>query len=105
MVQVSYPATPMPWADREDAIIVAIQRDGVVYLNHERVIFDDFQNRIRAALSAGAERRVYIKADMNSSYGKVSQVVEQIRAAGIRDIAFLVEQRQPPTARAGLQSP
>ena len=37
----------MPKANREDAIIIAIQRDGTTWLGYDRVSPDELQTRIR----------------------------------------------------------
>ena len=47
-------------------------------------------------MSAGAERKVYLKADHHAKYGVVANVLANVRAAGIENIVFLVENYPPP---------
>jgi biopolymer transport protein ExbD/biopolymer transport protein TolR len=84
-------AKPLPKALREDAIIVTVTRDGGVYFVNTRVVPAELPDLIRKAYANGSERKVYFKADARVKYADVKAVLDQIRAAGIQDVAFLVE--------------
>ena len=84
----------MPWADREDAMIVNVTRDGKVYFGVEQVRLDDLPQKIANRLNdQGVERKVYVKADMRARWGTVTQVLDGVHAAGLMRVAFLVDQR------------
>jgi biopolymer transport protein TolR len=83
----------MRGANREDAIIVGISRDGRIYFDNERVAAEELLPKITEQLGHGAERKVYIKADRHVGYGTVSAVLDGVRSSGVEKIAFLVEQR------------
>lgn len=86
----------MPNADREDAMIVHVTRDGKVYFGAEHINPADLRQRIADRLKDhGVERKVYIKADMRARWGSVKQVLEAVHTAGILRVAFLTDQRQP----------
>jgi biopolymer transport protein ExbD/biopolymer transport protein TolR len=86
----------MRGANREDAMIVAVQRNGDVWLGYEKVVnIDELTLRIRDRLRRGAERKVYINADRRAKYGQIRQVLRAISSAGIENVAFLVYQREP----------
>jgi biopolymer transport protein TolR len=84
----------MRGADREDALVVAITRDGNVWLVADQVQLENLPAAIRERVSRGAERRVYIKADMRARYGGVKQVLACVRAAGIDKVAFIVDRHR-----------
>lgn len=86
----------MPGANREDAIRVAVTRDGVVFFGSERVIdLADLQGKIRANFRDRAvERKVYIMADARARWGTVKLVLHEVHDAGIVRVAFLAEQRR-----------
>lgn len=80
-------------ADREDAIIVAVLRDGKIYLDRQLImngpeLVDQLRDRVRA----GAEKKVYINVDRHAHYRNVNRVLDQVRLAGIEKVAFLTEQ-------------
>src|ERR1700675_4749761 len=87
-------------ANREDAVLVAIMRDGKVFFGDEYVTAEQLTDKIRERLSHHAERKVFIRADARARYGTVSAVLDDIRAAGILRISILVDQRKvysPPS--------
>src|SRR5271156_3663307 len=58
-------------AEKEDALIVGIRRDGKVFFHNEMVATDELPSKIKGQLSRGSERKVYIKADRHVGYGAV----------------------------------
>jgi len=103
MAKVNNP-TQMPDADKEDAILVVVMRDGQVYLGTDRINVDDLTNKVKDRLANKVDKRIYIRADMRAKYGKVVDVVDNVRAAGVDDVGLLTEQKhagpastKPPT--------
>lgn len=92
LAKVSNP-TDMSGADREDALVVAITRDGQVWFATDHIAPENLPAAIRERVSRGAERRVYIKADMRARYGSVRQILARVRMAGIDKVAFIVDRR------------
>jgi biopolymer transport protein TolR len=80
-------------ANREDALIVGIRRDGKVFFRNEMVAPTALSAKIKERLNQGSERKVYIKADAHVGYGRVGAVLDEVRSSGVEKIAFLVEQR------------
>ena len=89
----------MPDADKEDALLVSIARDGKVYFGTEQISVDNLTTRVKDRLANKQDKRVYVKADMRTHFGDVVQVVDSVRAAGVDDLGLLTEQKQTaPTA-------
>lgn len=76
---------------REDRLLIAVTRDDRIYFNSERVNSERLAEAIRGGLSAGAEHRVYIRADKRARYGTVKEVLDGVRTAGIEQVGFLVD--------------
>jgi biopolymer transport protein TolR len=93
LAKVSSPVS-MRGADREDATIVSIRRDGKLFFRSDPVMPDQLAARIRESVGRGSERKVYIRADAHAKYEWVAEVLDDVHAAGIEEVAFLVEQRQ-----------
>lgn len=95
LARVGHPIS-MPWADREDAMVVIVTRDGRVYFGAEQMTPADLPQRIAERLKDNSvERKVYIKADVRARWGGVKQVLEAVHTAGILRVAFLTYQQQP----------
>ena len=84
----------MPGALKEDALLVAVQRDGGIFLGTEQVILPRLSTEIRERVSRGAENKVYIRADARGRYGRVLEVLNAVRYAGVENIGFIVEERR-----------
>jgi biopolymer transport protein TolR len=92
-------STELRGALREDALLVAVQRDGQIWLDREQITPERLPAEIRERVSQGAERKVYIRADLRVNYGRVLEVLSSVRSAGIDNIAFLVNERNSRPAR------
>ena len=78
---------------REDALLVAIQRDGHIWFDRDQITAEGLPAAIRRRVSNGAEPKVYIRADKRVNYGRVLQVLTSVRSAGVENVAFLVNER------------
>ena len=101
-------AKEMQDADKDDAIIVAVTRDGTIYLKNTKITKEDITGQIKDMLSARLDKTVYVKSDARAKYGDVVAVVDEIRSAGVDQLGLLTEQNQqerrtpppPPTGSA-----
>ena len=84
----------MPDADKEDALLVSITRDGKVYFGSEQMAVDNLTSKVKDRLANKQDKRVYVKADMRARFGYVVQVVDGVRAAGVDDLGLLTDQRK-----------
>ena len=100
MAKVNNP-TPMEDADKEDALLVSITRDGKVYFGSDQISVDALTTKVKDRLATNAQnKQVYVKADMRSRFGYVVQVVDAVRAAGVDDLGLLTEQRKTAPSAA-----
>jgi biopolymer transport protein TolR len=78
-------------ANKEDAVIVAVTRDGSTYLGANKVTVDDLGTKISALLENKTSKEVYLRADVRANYGKVMDTVDGIRTAGVSELGLLTE--------------
>jgi biopolymer transport protein ExbD len=81
----------MPGANREDALIVSILRDGTMYFG-KRPGPATCLHKFEKCGPRGAEKKIYIRADERLRYVSVREVLAAVRSAGVEKIAFLVYQ-------------
>jgi biopolymer transport protein ExbD/biopolymer transport protein TolR len=103
MAKVNNP-TSMPDADKEDALLVVVMRDGQIYFGTDRIKVDELTDKVKDRLADKPDKRIFIRADLRAKYGAVVDVVDNVRAAGVDDVGLLTEQRhegpagnKPPT--------
>jgi biopolymer transport protein TolR len=80
-------------ADKEDALVVAITRDGGVFLGKDRIPPDQLTNKIKDRIASRVDKRVYVRSDARAKYKSVVEVVDNVRSAGVDDLGLLTEQR------------
>ena len=88
-------------ADKEDALLVAVARDGTIYFGTERV--GDPANlidKVKTRLSSSKDKRVFVNVDRRAKYKSVVDVVDNVRAAGVDELGLLTEQRKQGNAPA-----
>jgi biopolymer transport protein ExbD/biopolymer transport protein TolR len=92
-VELSRTTNPvdMPDADHEDAVLVAVTRDGKFWLGKERVAIEDLASRVNDLLSAKMDKTVFVRSDFRAKYGDVVTVVDNIRNAGVDKVGLLTE--------------
>jgi biopolymer transport protein ExbD len=84
----------MQAADKEDAVLIAVTRDGKVWLSpgNTQTTADQLPAKVRDLLTNKLDKTVYIKSDARARYQKVEDVVDNLRAAGVDQIGLLTEQ-------------
>jgi biopolymer transport protein ExbD/biopolymer transport protein TolR len=102
MVRVENPRS-MPDAEKEDAVLLAVTRDGKIYLGASAIRADEITTKVKDLISSKLDKTVYVKSDARAKYGDVTQVVDDVRAAGVEQLGLLTErvERRVPTGGAG----
>jgi len=92
LVRTAHPIA-MKDADKEDAILVAVTRNGEVFLSpgNKRITVEDLPGKVRDLQTNKLDKTVYVKADMRAKYEKVEDVVDNLRAAGVDQLGLLTE--------------
>jgi biopolymer transport protein ExbD/biopolymer transport protein TolR len=100
-------SNPMPGAQKTNAVLIAVTRDGKLFLGTSPVRMSQITTKVRNRLATRINKVVYIKSDARAKYGEVTSVVDAIRAAGVEQLGLLTEQVQQrrPIAAAIPASP
>jgi biopolymer transport protein ExbD len=93
----------MPDADKEDAVVVAVTRDGTTYLSPgvQKLPPDQLAPKVKDLLTNKPSKIVYIRADSRSRYERVEEVVDNLRAGGVDQLGLLTEQIQERHPKPG----
>jgi biopolymer transport protein ExbD/biopolymer transport protein TolR len=98
----------MPDADKEDALIVAVMRDGKVFFGNDQTPPDQLTQKVKDRLVNRIDKRVFVRADARAKFGSVVAVVDNVRAAGVDQLGLLTDQKKaqagtPPAPGTGGQ--
>jgi len=94
LVKTKNPIT-MQAADKEDAILISVTRNGGVFLSPGNLKLsgaDQLPERVRDLLTNKVDKTVYIRADARAKYSVVEDVVDNLRAAGASEIGLITEE-------------
>ena len=95
-------------ADKDDAIVVAVTRDGSLYLGNSKISKEEITGQVKDRIANKLDKTVYVKSDARAKYGDVVAVVDEIRSAGVDQLGLLTEKagaqgtshkQQPPPPR------
>jgi len=78
-------------ADKDDAVVLAVTRDGRIYLGNQQIAQEKITETVRDMLQPRLDKTVYVKSDARAKYGNVVKVVDEVRAAGVDQIGLLTE--------------
>ncbi len=99
LVKAKYPI-PMQAADKSDAVVVAVTRDGKTYLTSTQTATDQLPGKVKDLLANRLDKMVFVKSDSRARYEKVVEVVDNLRAAGVDQIGLLTDQVAPKAGEA-----
>src|SRR5438105_13147530 len=66
----------MPDADKEDALLVAVMRDGKVLLGNDQSAVDQLTGKIKERIAARTDKRLVVLADARAKLRTVVEVVD-----------------------------
>jgi biopolymer transport protein TolR len=92
-------ATNMPDADKEDAIVVAITRDGGVFLGQNKTSIDQLGVLVREKLADKPGKTIFIRADARAQYLAVEDAIDAVRTAGVDDVGLLTQKKRSRQCR------
>ncbi|MBC7350206.1 MAG: biopolymer transporter ExbD [Candidatus Aminicenantes bacterium] len=82
--------TQMP--DNPD-VVLSIKADGTLFLKEQRVALDGLTMALEEAFLTASEKKLYIRADANLEFGKMIDVIDMIREAGIELVGIITERK------------
>ena len=91
----------MPDADKEDAIVVAITRDGSVYLGQDRTALSEVGVKVRDKLADKPGKTIYVRADARAQFRAVEDAIDAVRTAGVDEVGLLTQKREAGTPQGG----
>jgi biopolymer transport protein TolR len=100
-VPVDLPKTQASALNQENEPITITVNSDKIYLQETEVQIEGLVPQLQAIAGAqqpGAERRIFVRGDRATSYGRVMEVMGTVSAGGFTRVALLAE--QPPRAGA-----
>ena len=95
---VRLPTTDRPPKKPENGrqILVALEQDGSIWLDRDRVELERFPATLREAAETRPDWQVVIQGDARLTFGQVKQAMLAVEAAGFSDVGLIAERGEDP---------
>src|ERR1035441_4315147 len=106
LVKTNHPIA-MQAADKSDAIVCAVTREGKTFLGTTATPPEDLPGKVKDLLSGRLDKTVFVKAGGGGGPGRVVEVAGSLRAAGVDRLGRLTDSKEkgkmdvPPAAPSG----
>jgi len=93
-------------ADKDDAVLIAVTRDGRYFLGTNQVTLDEITGKVKDLLANRLDKTVFVKSDARAKYGDVVKAVDEVRSAGVDNLGLLTDRldtgkKAPPPPPTG----
>jgi biopolymer transport protein TolR len=88
-IDVSLPVASQSSNDEEDRIAVTVTEQERIYIGKEPIALQLLEDTLRQMMQGRASKVVYLRADERLRYGKVIEVVDKAKRAGVEQIGFV----------------
>ncbi|MGB6241752.1 MAG: biopolymer transporter ExbD [Castellaniella sp.] len=103
-IRINVPqVTAQPVEQQPKVIDLAIDPSGAVFWNGQPAALDDLESLLAAESAADPQPEVRIRADMDTRYGELAQIMGAARRAGMKRLGFVTRPDAP--AESGAETP
>jgi len=74
-------------------VVLSIKKDGTLYLKDKKVTLENLQSQLEEAFLTVADKKLYLRADSDLEYGKIVDLIDVIREAGVEVVGIITEKK------------
>ena len=89
-------ATGTPQVNAEDRVVLTVNKQGNIYLDQTAYTLDTLRPKLQALYQTRRNKDLFLRADADVPYGKVVQVMDEVKKAGILKLGMIT---QPPAEK------
>jgi len=93
-VPVNLPKTESGDKVKKENHYITVDKEGVLYFDKQDMPLEEIYKTLKAEWSAGSEGLVIINADEGTSHGKVMEVMDTVKLAGVTRLAFATKPKK-----------
>ena len=87
-IKVDLPQGDSKEVGKQQELVVAMSKDEKLFFNSYPIKKEDLVSSVQKALVQREDMPVYIRADESVAYGKVIEIVDKLKMAGVKFIAM-----------------
>jgi biopolymer transport protein ExbD len=88
-IDVTLPVADQPRTEEEDRVTISVNAREQVFIGDRPINLVLLEDRLRSMMEGRPSKVVYLRADEGLRYGKVIEVVDRIKKAGVEQIGFV----------------
>lgn len=74
-------------------VVLAIKKDGTLYVNQDQATEETLQTLLEEAFLTASEKKLYLRADQDLEYGKIVDIIDILKTAGVEIIGIITEKK------------
>ena len=74
-------------------VVLAIKRDGTLYVNQEKATEETLQTLLEEAFLTATESKLYLRADQDLEYGKIVDIIDILKVTGVEIVGIITEKK------------
>jgi biopolymer transport protein TolR len=93
-IQVNLPSAKAGTLDKqkkEEPIVISVKEDQSLYINNQKIPFDNLDTRISLLFRSRNDKNVFIKADEKLHYGFVANIISKLKEGGAEKIGLVTQ--------------
>jgi len=100
-IRINVPqVTAQPVEQKPKVIDLAIDPSGALFWNEQPIAMDELASRFAAESSADPQPEVRIRADVDTRYGELAEIMGAARHSGMKRLGFVTQPAAPVPAGA-----
>lgn len=93
-LNVSVPQALTGAINQEEYVSITINSENEIYLNKEKINMQDLPARIKDIKGHKPDHKIFINGDEKARLGITIEILDQLRAQGIKEVNFLTKKRE-----------
>src|SRR3989449_437699 len=89
-------AAGIPQVTTEAQVVLTVNKQGNIYLDQTTYTLDTLRPKLQTLYQTRRNKDIFLRADADVPYGKVVQVMDEVKKAGILKLGMLT---QPPAEK------
>jgi biopolymer transport protein TolR len=90
-IEVELPKSKADDLKPYEGVVITLTREGTIKLNDETAKLENFEVKLLKIYAASSRKMVMLQADKEVPYGKVIQIMDRIKGAGINNLGLIVQ--------------
>jgi len=88
-IDITLPRSSSNTITPDERLIISIEPDEAIYIGKERVTIFGLRKRLHEAKASNPMVSVYLRADSRISYGRIVQVMDEVKRIGIERLGMV----------------